>query len=59
MTFKPAHPMLTPDLTPQLWMQFFRAAQKLGLHAPGVRLALALLAHPDGLPSETLFDHIS
>lgn len=54
MTLKPAQPMPKPDLTASFWMQFFRAAQKLGLHAPGVRLALALLAHSDGLPSETL-----
>lgn len=54
MILKPALPMPPPDLTPALWMQFFTAAQKLGLRAAGTRIALALLAHPDGLPSESL-----
>lgn len=41
-------------LTSSLWLLYFRSAQRLGLHVPGTRLALQLLACPDGLPSEAL-----
>jgi hypothetical protein len=41
-------------LTTEAWKRFFDGCQALHLHTAGARLAIELLAHAEGLPSEAL-----